>query len=51
MNLKEYCMLIDISLSCVPMSPIDTAVSIDSGNGLVPNKWQVITWTNDEALH
>ena len=29
----------------------NSAFSIGSGDGLALNKWQVITWTNDDSVH
>ena len=30
---------------------IDNIVHIGSGNGLLQNRWKLITWTNDDPLH
>ena len=43
---KNICILIQISLKFVPMRPTDNKSALVSGNGLVPNRWQAITWTN-----
>ena len=40
-----------ISLKFVPRGPIDNKASIGSGNGLAPNRRQVITWTNADPIH
>ena len=29
---------------------VQLEISIGSDNGLVPNRWKVITWTNDEKV-
>ena len=42
---------IQISVKFVPRSPIDKKGSIGSGNGLVPNRQQAITRTNDDTVH
>ena len=39
---------IQISLKFVPRSPNDNKPAF-SGNGLVPNRWQTITWANVDA--
>ena len=45
------------SLKSVPRSPIDKNLALESmdingsGNGLAPNRRQVITWTNDDPVH
>ena len=30
--------------------PIYSASALVNGNGIVPNKWQAITWTNDDPV-
>ena len=43
--------LIEISLKFVPRIHLNwQSVSIGSGNGLAPNRWQAITWTNDDPV-
>ena len=44
--------LIEIWLKFVPDDAIDNKkYSFVWGNGLVPNRQQAITWTNDDPLH
>ena len=38
-----YCMVIEISLKCVPKGPIDKKQSISLDNGLAPNRRQAIS--------
>ena len=30
---------------------VQLTTSIGSGNGLVPNRWQAIAWTNADLIH
>ena len=46
---EKFCILIQISLKFVHKCLID--INIGSGNGLVPNKWQAITWSNADPFH
>ena len=43
---ENVCILIKILQKFVLKGPNCQWVSIDLGDGLVPNKWQAITWTN-----
>ena len=47
---KKCCISIWVSLKFVPKGLIDN-VSIGSGNGLAPNRWQAITWSNADPFH
>ena len=47
----KICILIEISLKFVPKGPIDWQPSIGLDNGLAPNRWQAIIWTNAEPIH
>ena len=42
---EKFCIAIQLPRRFVPKGPIDN-VSIGSGNGWAPNRWQAITWTN-----
>ena len=46
---ENVCILIKSSLKFVSVSPIiNKSALVDSGNGLAPNRWLAITWTNDD---
>ena len=47
---RNGCILIQISLKCVPGSLNWKKVIIGSNNGLAPNRCQAITWTNDDKI-
>ena len=47
----KSCILIKISLKCVPKGVIDNNTSISLVNGLVPNRRQAIIWTNTGPIH
>ena len=48
---EKFCILIKISLKCVPKGPINNKPSIGLDNGLAPNRRQAIIWTNDNPIH
>ena len=43
---QNYCIFILISTQFVPRGLTDKTISICSGNGLPPNRWQAFTWIN-----
>ena len=45
-----FCILIKISLKFVSNGIIDVKPSIGLDNGLVPNSWQAIIWTNADKF-
>ena len=47
----EVCILIKISLKFVPKGPIDKNPALVLDNGLTPNRWQAIMWTNAHLIH
>ena len=48
--IENFCILIKISLQFVPGSSIDNnPAGLD--NGLAPNRWQAIIWTNADPIH
>ena len=48
---EKFCILIKISLIFFPKGPIDNKHSIGLDNGLAPNRWQAIIWTNADPIH
>ena len=48
---ENYCNLIQISLKFVSKGPINHNPAFGSDNGLVPNRWQAIIWTNDGLVY
>ena len=48
----KFYILIKISLKFVPVDPIyNNSGSIGLDNGLAPNRWQTIIWTNADPVH
>ena len=49
---ENVCIWIDESIKFVPEGPIDNwqGIIIGLGNGLVPDRHQAITWTNDDPV-
>ena len=43
------CILIKVSLKFVPKGPIDHIPALVLDNGLAPNRWQAIIWTNTDS--
>ena len=48
---EKFCILIKISLKFVPKGSIDNNPAFGLDNGLAPNKWQDIIWTNAYSVH
>ena len=44
----KFCILIKISLQFIPIGPANNNPALD--NGLVPNRWQTIIWTNADPI-
>ena len=41
----------NISLNYVPQGLVDNTSSLGSDNGLVPNRWRAIIWTDDGLVY
>ena len=48
---EKSCILTKISLRFVPKGPIGNNPSIGLDNGLAPNRWWAIMWTNADPNH
>ena len=51
---EKFCILFRISLKFVPKGPTDNNSALvlnGSGDGLTPNRWQAITWSNTDPVH
>ena len=48
---EKFYILIKISLKFVPEGPIDNDTAFGLDNGLAPNRWQAIIWTNADPIY